>query len=89
MFSNGVGLLVRICVCLCACVQLTCLLGASGLDWVAFIAAVCVSTHLLITSTLPTVQERLPTMGKPTIAAIAGVQILFGTVLKLYFFRTV
>lgn len=67
--------------------QLSCLFGLSILDWLALLAAVGISTKLLVDNTLPAVTAQLPTMGRAGVAAIAGVQIFFGLVLKLYFFR--
>lgn len=69
------------------CSQLACLTSSWVFDWLALMAAVGVSTKLLISNTLPVVVEKLPHMGRLAVGALAAGQVAYGLLLKLYFFR--
>ena len=64
------------------------MLSSSLFDWIALTASVAISTRLITANTLPVVVSTLPTLGRLAVGVLAGIQIAFGVLLKLYFFKT-
>jgi hypothetical protein len=69
------------------CFQLACLTSSWVFDWLALMAAVGVSTKLIVDNTLPAITEKLPNLGRLATLALAATQVTYGLMLKLYFFR--
>jgi hypothetical protein len=70
--------------------QLACVLTSSALmDWIAMSIAVALSSSLIAKSVLPSIVEQMPTLGRLAGGGVVGAQILFGFLLKMYFFRRI
>ncbi len=67
--------------------QLACLTSSYVFDWLALMLSVGLSTQLLTVNALPVVTASLPNMGKVVVGALAAIQVTFGLMLKLFFFR--